>query len=261
MASPTLYHVPKTISSPIVQCLLELDLVDDPVNVEEMSFGDLKTDSYLAINPMGTSPAFMDDEEGIVMWESGAVLTYILERYDNDYQLHPPPTSVAGGDGGGGIDRKMLMRTRVKFLHIQQYLIATVYPFIASLFIHSLKPTEYQDRDYIDSAQDKWTALMGPALTKMLGEGPYFLGVEMTAIDFIAAKPLNNLNAMGLLESFPTLHQLFELIRNRPTFAQAYESLDTDKENPPTIATPTASIPNDRNIILIPKPKQRHSWN
>jgi glutathione S-transferase len=177
--TPTLYHIPKTISSPIVQCLLELDLVKTQVDVVEKSFSELKVPEYLALNPMGTSPAFQDGE--IIIWESGAVLTYLLERYDTEHKLHPAflsPESTAEQ-----------IAARAKFLQLQHYIISTVYPFMASLYIHTLKPLDEQDADYVASAKEKWQTYFGPVLEKWLGRGPYFLGDQVSAVDFLTAKP------------------------------------------------------------------------
>ena len=89
--APTLYHVPKTISSPIVQILLELDV--NEVQVKTMTFQELKEPAFLEINPMGTSPAFTDDRHPldghVTMFESGAILSWILEEYDKEGKLHP----------------------------------------------------------------------------------------------------------------------------------------------------------------------------
>lgn len=92
MPPATLYHVPKTISSPIVQTLLELD--DGPsVHIETLTFKQLKSTEYLKINPMGTSPALTDGSHvlqgPITMFESGAILSWILEEYDTKHKLHP----------------------------------------------------------------------------------------------------------------------------------------------------------------------------
>jgi glutathione S-transferase len=76
---PILYHVPKTISSPIVQILLDLNLAENEVHIETLSFAELKSSSHLERNPMGTSPTLVDVDLGIAIWESGAVLTYLLE--------------------------------------------------------------------------------------------------------------------------------------------------------------------------------------
>ena len=133
MAPPTLYHVPKSISSPIYQALLELKVVDNPVHVKTLSFDDLKSPEHLARNPMGTVPTFLDDDNSIQIWESGAVLTYLLEMFDHCYRLHPNP-------------QKANPRNRARFLHLQQFIIATAYPFVATLYLHIItKPKEDQD--------------------------------------------------------------------------------------------------------------------
>jgi glutathione S-transferase len=236
MATPTLNHVPRTISSPIVQCLLELDLVDNPIAVHEINFSDLKTDEYLATFPMGTSPSFRDGD--LILWESGAVLDYLLERYDGEQRLHP--RSVAGGAMASSPEE---VARRAKYLQLKQYIIATVYPFIASLFIHTLKPAEEQDPSYVASAKRTWTTLLGPVLTKWLGDGPYFLGDKVTAVDFLAAKPLNNCSSLGLLEDFPELEALLERIRSRPTFARAYSGLHKATE---------AKELAERSLLMVP---------
>lgn len=156
--APTLYHVPRTISSPIVQILLELDVVDKPVVVKELSFADLKSKEHLAINPMGTSPAFRDDDLHVTMWESGAVLDYLLERYDSQNQFWPASTDESSTP-------EQIM-ARCKFLQLKQYIIATVYPFIASMYIHSLKKDADQDKEYMEAAKKKCHTVLGPVMTR-----------------------------------------------------------------------------------------------
>lgn len=203
---PTLYHVPKTISSPLVQLLIEAGLANDTVRVETIAFPDLKKPAHLKINPMGTSPAFTDKSTGVVMWESGAILTYLLETYDENCKYHPRIGSPQ----------------RAKFLQIQQYIIATVYPLVASLFIHSLKPAEEQDDEYVESAMEKWRSILAPTLSKALADQPYFLGESPSAVDFVIAKPLNNVKSLGMLEETPSLTAHFDRISSLSSFAKAY---------------------------------------
>jgi glutathione S-transferase len=229
----TLYHIPRTISSPIVQILLELDLVDNPIHVEEISFRALKSKEHLALNPMGTSPTFHDSDLDITIWESGAVLTYLLERYDTEFQFHPRTLT----------HRSTAEETqnRAKYLHIKQYIIATVYPFIAAMYIHSLKPIAEQDQGYITAAKHKCKTIFCPLLSKWLGSGPYFLGEDISAVDFLAVKPLRNLHSMNLLENhFPSLYEFFERVTNRPTYVEAYN----DELDMSTI--------RDRSIVMVP---------
>lgn len=229
----TLYHIPRTISSPIVQILLELDLVDNPIHVEEISFRALKSKEHLALNPMGTSPTFHDTELDITIWESGAVLTYLLEKYDTEYQFHPRTMTRQS--------TALEVQNRAKYLHIKQYIIATAYPFIAAMYIHSLKPFDEQDVGYMSAARHKCATVFCPLFTKWLGSGPYFLGDDISAVDFLAIKPLRNLDSMNLLEKdFPSLYEFFERVSNRPTYVEAYnDELDM-------------STLRDRSIVMVP---------
>jgi glutathione S-transferase len=234
----TLYHIPRTISSPIVQILLELNLVNNPIEVEEISFRTLKSEEYLSINPMGTSPAFHDTDLDITIWESGAVLTYLLERYDTEHQFYPKPIHSLSTEDD--------IKARSKFLHVQQYIIATVYPFIAAAYLHSLKPVDEQDSDYMATAKRKCISIFGPVLTKWLGDGPYFLGNDISAVDFLAIKPLRNLQGLGWFQEFPALEEFFERITNRLTYLEAYDGLDAK------------SVIRDQSMVLIPsKTKKR----
>jgi glutathione S-transferase len=206
------------------------------VEVVEKSFSEIKVPEYLALNPMGTSPAFQDGE--IIIWESGAVLTYLLERYDTEHKLHP--ASVSSESTAEQIS------ARAKFLQLQHYIISTVYPFMASLYIHTFKPLDQQDANYVESAKEKWQNYFGPVLEKWLGEGPYFLGDQVSAVDFLSAKPMNNANSMGLLKEFPSLQALFERVRSRPSFASANESMSFDSGD----ANASAGEPK-RELVLV----------
>jgi glutathione S-transferase len=233
---PTLYHVPKTISSPIYQALMELNLVDNPIKVETLTFADLKTTEHKARNPMGSSPTFIDDDLGIGIWESGAVLTYLLEQYDTECKLYPKPGVASPAD-------------RAKFLHIQQYITATVYPFVASLFLHTLKPADEQDAAYVETAAGKWRTLLAPTLAKFLGDGPYFMGSQMTAIDLLAAKPFRNADSLGILKEFPTLDALFQHVKGLASFSPAYGDS--------TLASDQVVFKECRAMVLLPTEEEK----
>eukprot|EP00320_Phaeocystis_rex_P006821 CAMPEP_0119090972 /NCGR_PEP_ID=MMETSP1178-20130426/154728_1 /TAXON_ID=33656 /ORGANISM="unid sp, Strain CCMP2000" /LENGTH=237 /DNA_ID=CAMNT_0007074433 /DNA_START=15 /DNA_END=728 /DNA_ORIENTATION=+ len=200
--APTLYHVPGTISSPLVQTLLELGC--ECVSVKTLTFPELKLPSHLAINPMGTSPAFTDGD--VHVWESSGILTHLLERYDTDHKLHPPAGS----------------KKRIKFLQLQSFILATVYPFVASLFLHTLKPPAAQDAGYVASGKVKWAESLAPVLAAALGDKPYLLGDELSAVDLLLAKPLRNADSLGVLAAFPMLEALFRRVEALPSYSPAY---------------------------------------
>lgn len=64
--------------------LEELDLPYEAISVPLV---DVKKPEYVAINPNGRLPAIYDPNTGITLWESGAILEYLIEVYDKKYQL------------------------------------------------------------------------------------------------------------------------------------------------------------------------------
>ena len=85
MSAPTLYHVPGTISSPIAQVLIELEI--HSISVKTLTFAELKQQTHLLQIPWGRlqhSPMAT-----VSIWESLAVLGHVLEMYDTEHRLHP----------------------------------------------------------------------------------------------------------------------------------------------------------------------------
>ena len=64
--------------------LKELDLLYEVVPVP---LSDIKKPEYLAINPNGRLPAIHDLNTGIILWETGAIIEYLIEHYDTQHRL------------------------------------------------------------------------------------------------------------------------------------------------------------------------------
>jgi glutathione S-transferase len=58
-----------------------------PSEIIPVPFSDVKKPEYLAINPNGRLPSIHDPNTGITLWESGAIVEYLIERYDKDHKL------------------------------------------------------------------------------------------------------------------------------------------------------------------------------
>ncbi|KAL9622739.1 MAG: hypothetical protein Q9160_002857 [Pyrenula sp. 1 TL-2023] len=48
----------------------------------------LKKEPYVKVNPNGRVPAIEDPNTGITLWESGAIIEYLINEYDKDEKLH-----------------------------------------------------------------------------------------------------------------------------------------------------------------------------
>ena len=59
-------------------------------------FGGLETPAYLAINPNGRVPTI--DDGGIIVWESNAIVRYLVARYSAGYLWDRSPGSRAAAD-------------------------------------------------------------------------------------------------------------------------------------------------------------------
>jgi len=62
-----------------------------PYDAEAVLLKDIKKPEYLAINPNGRIPSIHDPNTGITLWESGAIVEYLIERYDKEHKLSFEP--------------------------------------------------------------------------------------------------------------------------------------------------------------------------
>lgn len=61
-----------------------------PYETHEVLLADVKKPAYTAINPNGRLPTIHDPNTGITLWESGAIIEYLIDKYDADKKLSFP---------------------------------------------------------------------------------------------------------------------------------------------------------------------------
>ncbi|KAJ5248819.1 hypothetical protein N7468_000270 [Penicillium chermesinum] len=68
----------------VVLVLEELNL---PYHINFLQLEDIKKPDFLSVNPNGRVPAIQDPNTGLTLWESGAIIEYLVDRYDKDHTL------------------------------------------------------------------------------------------------------------------------------------------------------------------------------
>ena len=67
-----------------------LETLGLPYEVKQVPMAEVKGPEYTKINPNGRLPSIEDPNTGIIVWESGAILEYLVGEYDKSYRLSFP---------------------------------------------------------------------------------------------------------------------------------------------------------------------------
>ncbi|KIX05926.1 uncharacterized protein Z518_03900 [Rhinocladiella mackenziei CBS 650.93] len=72
---------------PQIHVVIVLEELNIPYDWRILDFTGVKSESYIKINPNGRLPAIQDPNAGITIWESGAIILYLIDEYDKDNKL------------------------------------------------------------------------------------------------------------------------------------------------------------------------------
>jgi glutathione S-transferase len=173
-----------------------------PYRTRLLEQGDQDKQDYRALQPFGQVPAF--EEDGLVLFESGAIVLYIGERSE----------TLLPKDAGA--------RARAT-----QWLVAalnSVEPFLMNVALIDLF--------YVN---EEWAKLRRPgavafaqkrlsALSKSLGERPYLDGDRFTAGDLMMTTVLRILKHTEIVTSDKRLASYVERCTARPAFKRAFDA-------------------------------------
>ena len=197
-----LYHSPRTRSVRIYWLLEELGV---PYELEVVAFKSPLPPAkpFAQRSPFGKVPALQDGD--LEMFESGAILEYILERYGQG-RLAPAPGTPRRGP----------------FLQWVHFAEATAFPPIGNIAWHVVK----QDAERIPSAiadYRTWAGATMDVLEQALSGNQYLLGADFSGADIMMGYTLECAKWFGLLtDDYPNLIEYLARLEARPAFQKAF---------------------------------------
>ena len=196
----TLYHSPLLRSTRIYWLLEELGL---PYRLETLPGTSMKGPEYLKVHPLGKILAIQDDD--LTMFESGAIVEYILERYGNGRLAPAPGTSE-----------------RAKFLQWLHFAEGTATPPLAEFLDHTFfRPEAARIPAVAAYSRTRAEAVLG-MLEQVLVVKQYLLGDEFTAADIMMGITLLGTKWNALLtEAYPNVLSYVDRLEQRPALQRA----------------------------------------
>jgi glutathione S-transferase len=201
--SMKLHHVPGARSCRVRWLLEELG-IEYELDQKALADGSLRTPEYLALNPLGRVPTFED--AGVVFYESGAIVQYLLERY-----------------GAGRLAPSIESPSRPIFLQWFHWAEATLMPPIAAINSNRFV---LKEKDRSETALSVGRRQLARAL-RVLGtavEGRAFLVDDaFSAADIMTAYSVTLAQLVGELPDEPeSVHVWLAGLAARPAYQRSF---------------------------------------
>ena len=199
-----LHFAPNSRAGRVLWLLEELGL---PYELNNMAFHpkDLKSDEHRARHPLGRVPVLEDD--GVQIWESGAIIDYILERHKN-----------------GGLKPNSDSDNFAKYLQWFHYCEGMVMPSMNTIVVHTIiLPEERRDETVLGQAQRLLTRALEPVNEALEGKD-YLIG-DFSGADFMLGHSCFMSNNRGCVsDEMINIKAYVQRISERPAFIKAIQT-------------------------------------
>jgi len=199
-----LHFAPNSRAGRVLWLLEELGL---PYELNNMAFHPkaLKSDEHRARHPLGRVPVLEDD--GTLIWESGAIIDYILERHKN-----------------GGLKPSVDSDNFAKYLQWFHYCEGMVMPSMNTIVVHTiLLPEERRDETVLGQAQRLLSRALEPVNEALEGKD-YLIG-DISGADFMLGHSCFMSNNLGCVsDEMTNIKGYVQRISERPAFKKAIET-------------------------------------
>ena len=184
----------------------------------DLAKGETRTPEFLAMNPYHTVPTLKDEENGVVLYESGAILQYLAEKLNWTKITIPKDDVVARAKA-------------INYLHFHhgkvrgQMCKEVFYPYILPLFVPGTPVDREAIAKGIKKAEDEWLG----HFDKSLGDnGGYIAGNYPTLADLQCFTELyyytSNPEGLGLynFDKYDNIKAWIEKLRKFEGFEVSY---------------------------------------
>jgi glutathione S-transferase len=193
-----LYHAPRTRSIRVLWLLEELGI---PFELETQEYRPPAT-PFAQKTPFGKFPSLEDGDT--VMFESGAIVEYLLERY-----------------GEGRLGPRAGEPRRGEFLQWVHFAEATLMPPLIEILRHTvLKPEAERIPAVVDDARTR-AAVTLAVVERALADRNYLLGADFSAADIMMTYGVQWAEMLGLLADSPNLRAYLQRLTSRPALRKA----------------------------------------
>lgn len=158
-------------------------------------------DELKNIHPLGKSPVIEDGS--LILSESSAITTYLLEKFDTKNKLHPPRSS------------QQQWGRFTQWLHYPE---GSVF---APLLLKLLTVSSNTDHPLITPFSDAEIKLHFDHIKAQLGDNEYILGAQFSAADVGIAYVISMAERLNLLTTYPTLQHYLQRMTSRAAFKRA----------------------------------------
>jgi len=197
-----IYHVPGTRSVRVVWLCEELGLAHERVPVD-FSPEYRASAEWRRLNPVGKVPAMTDGD--LVLFESGAMVEYILDRY-GEGRLRPTPGSAS----------------HARYLQWSWFAEATFARPLGEIVNHRRVFGDESSVRVLDEMRDR-ARICIQAVDDALDGKAYLLGGDFTAADIMMGYSIFLAKRVGAMKEgeFPNVSAYFARLSARPAFASA----------------------------------------
>jgi glutathione S-transferase len=201
--SMKLHHIPGSRSCRVRWLFEELGL-EYELETYQLFDGSLKAPAYRALNPQGLVPTLEDGN--LVLFESGAILQYVLERY-GEGRLEP-----ATGDPD-----------RAAYLQWFHWGEATLMPPLGGIMRNRfVLPEPDRSEVALGNARKRFARALD-VLSGALGDAEFLVANRFSAADIMCAYGLSLARAVGELPEAPPRAQAYlDAMAARPAFEHAF---------------------------------------